>query len=216
MAKTNGPLFSSEARGGVGGIVHNTYRGLHTVKAKTAPRQSKSPRALQLRAHVVDISRLWQSCPFQAEWEAYANDHPKSGFAGEIRPSGYNCFVALNTQILRIGLNFTIEKPPTVPVPSPVEGLVLFQDEFGPHATWVLPGGGNEFVEFWYQPSRSQGRKSDINLAKYYDIIGADGHGIFFGGFTPGLYTFYARQCDPSTGLSSEFISDDIFYTGLG
>ena len=216
MAKTNGPLFRSDARGGVGGIVHNTYRGLHTVKAKTAPHQSSSPKALQQRALAIDMARAWADCQFKSAWDAYAVEHATSGFGGAIRPSGANCFVALNTQINRFGMEVPLERPPTAPRPSPVTGLYLYQDKFGPHAGWILPGGTSEFVEFWYHGPRSAGRKADLNLAQYYSIIYADGHGIYFDGMSPGQFTFYARQCDPKTGLSSEFVSEDIFFTGEG
>jgi hypothetical protein len=213
VAKTNGPLFSSEARGGVGGIVHNTYRGLHTVKAKTAPHQSSSPKALLQRSIAVTLARAWADCQYKAEWNAYANEHPTSSFAGAIRPSGANCYVALNTQILRFALSEKIDRPPTAPSPSPVEGFSLDQLAFGPIIRWVKPNGPNDYVDIWLQGPRSTGRIPDLNLAVFRAIRPASTLAYKVFDLTIGQYTFFIRQCNPATGQVSEFLSADIYVT---
>ena len=209
MAKTNGPLFSSEARGGVGGIVHNTYRGLHTVKAKTAPHQSSSPKALQQRALSIDMARAWADCQYKAEWDAYAVEHATSGFGGVIRPSGANCFVALNTQIKRFGLEFPIDRPPTAPSPPPVNILAVSLSPPSTVLVWDSPLIPQLDLDVWLEGPRSKGRISNLNNASHYGYTDSS-EGVFgISYLLPGAYTFYIRSVSSHTGLTSGFTSID-------
>ena len=209
MAKTNGPLFSSEARGGVGGIVHNTYRGLHTVKAKTAPHQSCSPRALQQRALSIDLSRAWANCQFKEEWNQYAAEHPTTDFAGEIRPSGANCFVALNLHILLLAIAPLIDRPPTAPSPPPVNILGVSLLPPSTVLFWDSPLIPQLDLDVWLEGPRSKGRISNLNNASHNGYT--DSVEGFFGisYLLPGAYTFYIRSVGSHTGLTSGFTSID-------
>lgn len=59
MAKVTLPLMSAEARGKVGGLIYNTWRGNSTVKIKKAPAQPRTARQLLIRAFATTCSRAW-------------------------------------------------------------------------------------------------------------------------------------------------------------
>jgi len=77
MAKVIGPLHSSEARGRMGGLVFNTWRGLNVVKQSTSPANPRTIAQLNIRAIAVGQARGWQgeSAANQAAWDAYASTH---------------------------------------------------------------------------------------------------------------------------------------------
>ena len=101
MAKVVGPLHASEARGKMGGLVFNSWRGFATVKAKHAPAQPRTQKQLLVRAICVICARAWQLLTTQADWTTYANTHTLVDWTNTPkRLTGANWYVMLSTRVL--------------------------------------------------------------------------------------------------------------------
>lgn len=213
MAKVSGPLHSSEARGGMGGLVFNSYRGIATVKAKTAPCQPRSAKQLAARSAAVQLARLWAANLFHAEWDAYARDHPHvDGMGSSLRSSGANWFTALGTRLLAIGSPIP-PAPPQWTAPPTAVGLSLSWTAPNLTLTWVDPTGELDRIQIWRDGPRSPGTIGRLAAAKL--------HATVFGYDMPyslnltgrGAITIYMRQIDVYNGLAAPFVSADIDVT---
>lgn len=206
MAKVIGPLHSSEARGRMGGLVYNTWRGVATVKAKHAPCQPKSTLQLAVRAIAITLCRLWAACPYQADWNAYAYAHPTTDQMGNsVRATGANWYLALNT---RLGLAATppVQTPPVVAAPAAPAGFGLVGAAGGMTASWT-PLAATELCELWKDGPRSAGRIASLPRARFHDRPeGTLGTYVFIG-LQPGTYTIYARTMSQDDGQVSTYVS---------
>jgi len=99
MAIVLNPLNSSEARGRVGGLVYNTWRGIHTVKTHTAPGHQDDPLRQAAKADVELIASCWRDLtqPQRDAWNHYATQHFNLDWTGRpLRLAGYHWYVRLN------------------------------------------------------------------------------------------------------------------------
>ena len=125
MAKCLGPLHSSEARGKVGGLVINSWRGFSTVKAKHAPAQPRSAAQLAARAILVQASRQWQTSADQASWNAYATTHTMTDWTNSPkRLTGANWFTMLFVRLTRRAQP-PLTAAPTTLAPDPATSVSL-------------------------------------------------------------------------------------------
>lgn len=213
MAKVTGPLHSSEARGGVGGVVFNSYRGMAVVKAKTAPAQPNSTKQLQQRARTSTISRLWSSCVNKAAWESYASAHPHvDGLGNSVRSSGINSFMAINNLLSRF--NFPLlDLPPTAPPPS----APLPFTAVGAVASVIVNSLTSDpeviFVEYLLDGPRSAGASGSLSNARFFSWLAADGDDKTLAPLRPGRFTVYVRSFSVENGQVSPWISADVYVT---
>lgn len=141
MAKVTGPLNSIEARGRVGALVYNTWRGLHTVKTHTDPATQYSDKQIAIRALGNYCTGLWQdlSDDLRREWDKYAIDHPDADWSGnDKRLSGYNMFLRLGVRSLLLD-ETVLGFPPVISVDHILDG---FQSYFAPPGLflgWNIP-----------------------------------------------------------------------------
>jgi len=100
MAKVTNPLHSNEARGRVGGLVYNTWRGLRVVKTHTPPAHEDDPKRQAHKAIVQAAAIHWRSItPDQrAAWDHYADTHFDLDWTGTPkRLAGYHWYVRIQT-----------------------------------------------------------------------------------------------------------------------
>ncbi len=98
MPKVKNPLFSQEARGGIAGLVYNTWRGINYVKTNTSPTGQGTALRLAAQALMTAISKLWQTATDanRTAWGQYAIDHPVTDWTGSPkRLTGMNWFMKL-------------------------------------------------------------------------------------------------------------------------
>ena len=207
MAKVSGPLHSSEARGGVGGVVFNSYRGMSVVKAKTAPAQSNTPKQLQRRAQTTAISRLWKSLLTKAAWDAYAIAHPHAdGLGSSVRSSGANWFTLVNTQLLRAGQPFRA-LPPSAPAPAALANfyVALWDGDITVYFDPEPPATCR--IEIWLQGPVSPGRQPHLPSAHFHFLSPDPTFPVPL--FTPsrGYFWVFARVLDLASGLVSPWLS---------
>jgi len=200
MAKVIGPLHSSEARGRMGGLVYNTFRGMATVKAKHAPAQPRSQKQLSARAIAVNLSRTWAALSTQALWNAYAAAHPYvDGMGLTIRATGLNWYLALNSRLnaLLIG---SVTSPPIAVPPGPVVTLAPTPTVGQLSIAWAGPTLATNRVQIWLDGPRSQGRASSLPRARLNAQPEAASSPLVVTALQPGRYTVYARSLSETDG----------------
>lgn len=206
MAKVVGPLHSSEARGRMGGLVFNTYRGMATVKAKHAPAQPRTEKQLLIRAISVNMSRAWATNADQEAWNTYASTHTYvDGMGLTIRATGLNWYIALNSR-LQAALIGPVETPPVVAAPAAVTGLALTPSAGSISAAWTSPVGATARIEFWLDGPRSEGRLSSIARIRLHSRTEAATSPLVIASLQPGRYTVWVRAFSETDGQVSPWI----------
>lgn len=207
MAKVVGPLHSSEARGRMGGLVYNTFRGMATVKAKHAPCQPRSQKQLQLRSIAVNLARTWAANLNQAAWNAYAASHPYlDGMGLTIRATGLNWFIGLNSRLnaLLIG---TVATPPVVAPPGPAVTLVPTPSAGSISLAWAAPTDANLRMEVWLDGPHSKGRQGSLTRARLKAQPEAAASPYVMTGLIPGRYSIWARPLSETDGQVSTWVT---------
>ena len=114
MAVVTWPLSSGEARGRVGDLVYNTWRGRSYVKQHNKIQDGHSETQQTIQAVCAQATAAWQAYGDvdRAAWNSFAAAHPLASWTGQPkRISGYNWFVRCRfNQIWGIG--YTTDIPP--------------------------------------------------------------------------------------------------------
>lgn len=211
MPKVKNPLLSMEARGGIGGLVYNTWRGINYVKTNTSPTGQGTPKRLAAQALLVTIAVLWKgiSDVQRAAWGVYAADHPVADWTGSPkRLTGQNFFMKCNVQLSRFDLA-TISDPPATAAPSPMTGLTLAVNGADLEIDWTYPPAAGGMCDVYAVGPISAGVAARIEQAQYKTAYGTGPPGphVIFTAATPGRYTVFARNYDIATGLVSTWVS---------
>jgi hypothetical protein len=207
MAKVKSPLLSIEARGGLGGLVFNTWRGRNYVKTNTSPTGQGTPKRLIAQALMATTSRLWKgiSEALRAGWNQYAIDHPVSDWSGSPgHNTGFNWYMACNIRLQLLGLP-VVNTVPTVSAPAAPTGLTL---SYGTTALWMASTSAaystNSFIVKGVGP-HSAGRiakREHAILIGHYSLSTARPISCYASP-TAGRYTIFATIADHANGLES-------------
>ena len=209
MAKVTNPLMSSEARGRVGGIVYNTWRGARTVKVKTAPAQPRTPRQLLMRAYCTTIARRWAVLTsLQRDgWVAYAAAHPSTDWTNSAkRLTGINWFVKLSTRLLDMAKT-VVDTAPITNAPANVAALVCTGGSGQISCAFTVYAGTSTTIDLWTHGPRSAGVTSTLVKARHKLYGPGETTPQVITGLPAGLYTVYARALDEVTGLASQWVN---------
>jgi len=199
MAKVVGPLHSSEARGSVGSLTYNTWRGISIVKARAGPTTQYSDAQVALRALAALATTSWQSITDAQRnaWHDYANTHTDIDWTGNPqRLSGYNWYIRINVRRQLLGQAIGTS-PPTIVYDSYVSLLTAVDIPPGLSISFsTMPGfpAFTEYVELYGHGPHSPGRNIPIQtcsriiamplgIGPYTWILGAN----------YGWYTIFAR-----------------------
>lgn len=206
MAKVIGPLHSSEARGRVGGLIFNTWRGSATVKAKHAPAQPGGAAQLQMRANASMLARYWGSildAVDRATWTAYAVAHVLTDWTGSTkRLTGLNWFLACSARLL-MNDEAIVHTAPLVAAPDPPTGVTAVGGSSQITLSWDTPTTAPLIVWFYIQGPRSPGRIPTRARAKFRGNITGDDLTFVISGLTPGTHDIWVAVMDSVTGLVS-------------
>lgn len=82
MAKTSGALFSTDARGSVGGITYQHAYRRKICRGKPFPLNRRSPAQLLVRAVITKSVKAWQALlSIQKDlWKQYTNGNGNTGY----------------------------------------------------------------------------------------------------------------------------------------
>jgi hypothetical protein len=215
MAKVIGPLNSTEARGGLGALIYNTWRGIATVKRFTSPAQPRTTRQLAVRGYLTTLSRDWAGLTqVQRDgWNAYAAAHPVSDWTGNPkRITGENMFIKCNTIRLDLGLA-SVDTAPATTAPAAVAGLALTPGAGQISIAFTAYGGTDTSIDVWIQPAHSLGQLPRIQKARHLAYAPGETTPYVATGLVPGNTTVYIRGVDEASGLCSLFVSDSATVT---
>jgi len=198
MAKVVGPLHSSEARGSIGALTYNTWRGISTVKTRCPPTPRDSDDQIAIRALTRACTVAWQAATDaqRTTWNDYAVDHPDIDWTGNPkRISGYNWFVRINVrrQLLELPID---PLPPSDVVNYSIQDLTFTLADGAFDITWTVQDWlplFTQHLEFYVAGPHSAGRHPNLPESD------RKGHATQFGGTwtydpaPPGWYTVFAR-----------------------
>jgi len=210
MAKVIGPLNSTEARGAVGALIYNTWRGIATVKKFVSPAQPRTERQLAIRAYLTQYVREWAGLTSGQRdgWNDYAADHPYIDWTGQAkRITGANFYCALSVRMEDMGL----APPDTAPVasaPNPVADLAVTGGSGQLSCAWTAYSGTDTTVDIWLYGPHSVGRLGKLTKARHNVYTPGETSPKVISGLTAGYYTIFARSVSETNGLASAWVSD--------
>lgn len=217
MAKVKNPLNSAEARGGISGLVYNTWRGISTVKVGTSPTGQGTAKRLLAQARLNNVSKLWQALTDaqRAAWNAYALAHLMPDWTGNNkRLTGFNWFCQCNIQLTRMGLA-TISAAPVVAPPAAPTGLVLTSTSGTQTLAWTTPATANLMLDVFLTPARSAGEVGKVEMASFATVFlsSATSPATIATGAPAGRYTAFVKAMQVTTGLQSPHASATVVGT---
>lgn len=199
MAKVVGPLHSEEARGAVGSLVYNSWRGISTVRSRVAPVTQYTDRQLALRACSATATLAWQTLD-QSErdaWNLFAQQNQDIDWTGNPkRLSGFNWFIRCNSRLLDIGEDLR-ESPPTYPNRFPIDGFEVFPDNGSWVAFWVTyqyPGYDSAWADIWKCGPHSDGLHPTIKEATHEVYVPYGDQFAYWADGGAGTSSFFARS----------------------
>lgn len=212
MPKVKNPLFSQEARGGIGGLVFNTWRGINYVKTNTSPTGQGTALRLAAQALLTTVSKLWQTATDanRIAWGQWALDHPVTDWTGSPkRLTGMNWFMKLNGQLARL-TSAAVLTPPTIVAPAVVVGLVLSKVGSDLCAAWTTPVTGSLKLDVWLTGPHSAGLVAKIEKAKFkqFTLPTATQPVIIKAAAAVGRWTVFVRTVSTVDGQSSTWASE--------
>lgn len=215
MAKVTGPLQSNEARGGIGALVFNTWRGISTVKMMKSPAQPRTARQLAVRAFLTTCSRAWAglSAANRATWTTWATDHPVSDWTGQSkRMTGADAYTRHASRLLDQGFAAVATAPVAV-APVSVAGLVITPGAGSMSIAFTAYGGTATQVDIWLYGPHSAGRVGKITKARHNVYAPGETTPKVISTLAAGLYSVFIRAVSETDGQASAFISADTTVT---
>lgn len=212
MAKVLNPLMSGAARGKVGGIIYNVWRGLATVKIHKSPAQPRTARQLAVRSYVTTLSRAWAGLTDsqRAAWTEWADSHPVSDWTGtNIRMTGMNAYIKTNSILLDMGQE-PVANPPSAAGPTSVDGFACTGGEGQISVAFTPRTGSNETIDIWLQGPHSAGLIGTLSKARHISYNPGETSPIVLSDLSPGNYTVWARTVSEADGQVSSFVSDTV------
>jgi hypothetical protein len=198
VAKVLDPLHSAEARGRVGGLVYNTWRGIHTVKTHTDPAHQDDPKRQAHKAIVQAAGIRWRSLTAaqRAGWSDYAAAHPQLDWTGKPqRIAGYHWYVRIQTVRQDIGEGYD-DDPPTLPNVATFSTFEAVEDEGDLVVNWSYQSPDwdwDGYMDTWLAGPFTAGRSPSIHDARRNFIEDAFTGTYAIDSLAAGFYTVFAR-----------------------
>lgn len=208
MAKVLNPVMSTAARGKVGGLIFNVWRGLNTVKGFKSPTQPRTSRQLAVRAILSSLSRAWATITTlqRDAWATWAAAHTQTDWTGTaVRMTGENAYVKCNALLSDMG-KATISDPPDAAAPTSLTGLVLTGGSGQISAAFSARSGTDETVDFWLYGPHSVGQSPTIVKAAHQAYAPGETTPYVISGLATGFYTVWARVVSEIDGQTSPFV----------
>ena len=217
MAKVVNPLMSGEARGKLGGIIYNAWRGISTVKIFKSPAQPRTSAQLLARSRLTTEVSAWKSLTAarRTAWNIFAADHLLPDWTGTPkRITGQNWYIKCSVTAIRAG-GTAIADPPTVSAPAGIEGFALSVVGADIKIAWTAPVTAGLVLETRSAGPHSAGIIGRYEQSTYKVMIDADAVSpqVAVAAAGLGTHTVWARSIDPATGLVSQWVSSSILKT---
>jgi hypothetical protein len=203
LAKVINPLNSSEARGRIGGLIYNTWRGIRTVRTYTPPAHESDPLRQAHKNIVQAAGQRWSTISFQqrAAWAHFANAHPDIDWTGTPkRIAGYHWYVRIQTRLIDSGGTY-IDDPPTDFVDRSLDGPFAYYYASNINLTWMYEPAHphwSAYYDTWIAGPFTAGKTPSIKDAKRVVIIPTHSTPYVLGPFSTGWWTVFMRPMLPS------------------
>lgn len=198
MAVVTWPLSSGEARGRVGGLVYNTWRGRSYVKTHTDPATQNSDPQLLAREFAATVTAEWHaiSDAQRASWHWFGLSHLLPSWTGSPkRLSGYNWFMRLNWQASCL-FGLVHPDPPRALPSLLLLDLAVISPSSDVHLTWTpqTPDQSSEWaVSAWREGPYPHPRTPSVKRAVMLDAILEYRGSLIAAIGDPGLYYIHVR-----------------------
>lgn len=210
MAIVTGPLHSSEARGAVGALVYNSYRGRAYTKARSTPTVEYSDPQIAARAMMHTIYGYWLglSPADRSHWSDWAEENHLCDWTGQLkRLSSWNWFAKINYLLLN-NTSLWNTQPPNPITSYSLSGLISYQRAPMIVFQWTIadpPPDPAWFLEFWSVGPHPPTLHPSVKMAKRVDpALEADGAFSYL--YTlPGSYTTYIRPLS-TQGITMPYV----------
>jgi hypothetical protein len=198
VAKVLDPLHSVEARGRVGGLVYNTWRGIRTVKSHTDPTHQDDPKRHAHFLKIRDAGKRWGTLdPSQrAAWGDFSNEHLDIDWTGKpVHLAGYHWYVRVQVHLKDLNLDYVDDPPVDLCLWTP--GPISIDSELP--LVWLMypsplpPSQYDTYMQVFSAGPHPPGRKMSLHDATLQDFNDA------YEGFSslyypdPGYYTWFLR-----------------------
>lgn len=143
MAKVVGPLYSSEARGSIGALTYNSWRGIATVKSRCPKEPRDSEAQLATRELTRQCTIIWKTLTLaQATlWNNYSDTHLEPDWTGHPKHlTGYNWFIRINVRRLEFG-SLIETVPPYGSITWEFSDLRVEAEDGYPYVWWTPQAG---------------------------------------------------------------------------
>lgn len=198
MAVVTQPLGSAEARGSVGGLTYNTWRGRHTVKSRSGPSREPTADQLAVLALGKNASLHWSEIDQEQRdgWRRWANEHPESDWTGQPkRLSGHSWYVRLYVRASLVGETPIDDPPNGIPDWLP-QTLYASQSGANWYINWdpfSIPPVDQEYIEVYLTAPLSAGRNPTLHDADRTGYADAMDTAFNLGELLAGWYTCWIR-----------------------
>lgn len=181
MAIVKDPLYSSDARGTIGGVTFSKSFAGNIAKIHPVPPRRARTTQPGNRHLLAWLARFWGELSDSARvsWKTWALNHPEPDkFGGTFIMSGINAFVKLNHTAMRIfGSSAQMTLPPADPPAASVATLAAVAGAVDPgdvDLTVTVTGSGSAEDKIEFQiagPFQSPGLVEVFNQFRYVDSI---------------------------------------------
>jgi hypothetical protein len=202
--------MSTVARGRVGGIQFNTWRGCRYIKTQTAPAQPRTALVLQIRAWTTQLVRAWAGLTTdqRTHWNDYAITHTDIDWTNKAkRITALNWFVRCNLRRLWIGAA-VITEPPATAAPDAPASFAANNGILQSVLTWTPTAGTDRICDIFHFGPISNGVSPKIERAAHKAFADGESGTTTVTGLTPGRHWFWARILDEDNGLMSTRVLD--------
>jgi hypothetical protein len=215
MAKVTGPLQSNEARGGIGALIFNTWRGLSTCKMFKSPTQPRTSRQLAVRGFLTTCSRAWAALTTanRLTWTTWANDHPETDWTGQAkRMTGADAYTRHSTRLLDQAKS-VVATAPVVPGPDAPANVVVTPSAGSMSIAFTAYAGTTTSIDGWLYGPTSKGRKPTIVKARHNFYAPGETTPKVVSGLAAGHYWLFLRGISETDGQASSFVLAEVDVT---
>ena len=203
MAKVVGPLFSVEARGSIGALTFNSFRGISTVKGRCPKAPRDSPAQIETRRLAALATAYWKTMtlPQCDVWNDYAASMPEKDWTGQAKHiSGYNWFIRINVRRQRCSASIDAALPQNQ-ITEALSVTSVISEYDGISIAWSV--SPDDFLSPAYLDIRmggahSPGRKLRLPETNFTALPEVHESPWFFSAVEYGWYTFYIRLMSES------------------
>lgn len=217
MAKAVQPLMSLEARGKMGGLIYNTWRGIATVKAFKSPSQPNTAAQLERRSVLTELSREWAALTStqREAWQTYAQSHLQNDWTGNpLRLTAQNWFVRCGARAILVG-GSSLASPPSAaaPVnPSELTFSVMAGSPQTVQVTWDGLSLASQHLVIYGAGPFSRGRTPRKEQAAIVAILASNSMSpaVVISNPAAGKWGFWTQVIDDTTGLASSLLYNEV------